>query len=149
MKKWMMIGAISCLFLTACSDENNKDTKVQQPQASNNEQQTETVQQQPTTNNTQQPKDFSAEVAAMIKKAESTKPIGTKDENLNTYLAVKQEIEQLDDSMDAYDDQLEADYHAGNLTAEQYQTQERKLDALEDQLDQAENALEIRFGIDD
>lgn len=47
------------------------------------------------------------------------------------------------------EDQLEADYHAGTITVEQYQIQEREQDILEDQLEQAENALEARFGIDD
>lgn len=151
-----MIGAMSCLFLTACSTQADNDTEVQQLKEENDKLQKEVAQlqqepnkTQPAMNDTKQIQDFENEVTAIVKKANNTKPVGTKEDNLNTYLAVKKEIDQLDDKMDLSDDQLEADYHAGTITVEQYQTQEREQDILEDQLEQAENALEARFGIDD
>lgn len=156
MRKWMMIGAISCLFLTACSTQTDNDTEVQQLKEENDKLQKEVdhLQQEPNKTqsamkDTKQTQDFKNEIAAIVKKANNTKPVGTKEDNLNTYLSVKKEIDQLDDKMDLSDDQLEADYHAGTITVEQYQTQEREQNILEDQLEQAENALEARFGIDD
>ncbi|MFC8058155.1 hypothetical protein [Bacillus cereus] len=156
MRKWMLIGAMSCLFLTACSTQADNNTEVQQLKVENDTLQKESAQLQqephktgPTTNDTKQMQDFKNEVTFIVEKANNTKPVGAKEENLNTYLAAKKEIDQLDDKIDLSDNQLEADYHAGTITVEQYEMQEREHDILEDQLEQAENALEARFGIDD
>ncbi|QWH38142.1 hypothetical protein EXW53_15225 [Bacillus mycoides] len=156
MRKWMLIGAMSCLFLTACSTQADNNTEVQQLKVENDTLQKESaqLQQEPhktqaATNDTKQIQDFKNEVTTIVEKANNTKPVGAKEENLNTYLAAKKEIDQLDDKIDLSDNQLEADYHAGTITVEQYQMQKREHDILEDQLEQAENALEARFGIDD
>ncbi|HEB2439491.1 TPA: hypothetical protein RY884_003252 [Bacillus thuringiensis] len=156
MRKWMLIGAMSCLFLTACSTQADNNTEVQQLKVKNDKLQKEVAQLQqepnkigPATNDTKQTQDFKNEVTSIVEKANNTKLVGAKEENLNTYLAAKKEIDQLDEKIDLSDNQLEADYHAGTITVEQYQTQEREHDILEDQLEQAENALEARFGIDD
>lgn len=152
----MMIGAMSCLFLTACSTQADNDTEVQQLKVENDKSQKEGAQLQqephetgPAMNDTKQTQDFKNEVTSIVEKANNTKPVGAKEDNLNTYLAAKKEIDQLDDKIDLSEDQLEADYYAGTITVEQYQIQEREQDILEDQLEQAENALEARFGIDD
>ena len=152
----MIIGAMSCLFLTACSTQTDKDTEVQQLKVANNNSQKESAQlqqepneTQPAMNDAKQIQDFKNEVSSIIEKANNTKPVGAKEEDLNTYLAAKKEIDQLDDKIDLSDNQLEADYRAGTITVEQYQTQEREQDILEDQLEHVENALEARFGIDD
>ena len=156
MGKWMLIGAMSCLFLTACSTQADNNTEVQQLKVENDKLQKEVAQLQQEPNKTQavtndkkQIQDFKNEVTSIVEKTNNTKPVGSKEENLNTYLAAKKEIDQLDDKIDLSDNQLEADYHAGTITVEQYQTQEKEHDILEDQLEQAENALEARFGIDD
>ena len=156
MRKWMLIGAMSCLILTACSTQADNNTEVQQLKVENDTLQKEVAQLQqepnkigPATNDTKQTQDFKNEVTSIVEKANNTKPVGAKEENLNTYLAAKKEIDQLDDKIDLSDNQLEADYHAGTITVEQYQTQEKEHDILEDQLEQAENALEARFGIED
>ncbi|MED2867100.1 hypothetical protein P4263_15895 [Bacillus thuringiensis] len=156
MGKWMLIGAMSCLFLTACSTQADNNTEVQQLKVENDKLQKEVAQLQldpnkiqAATNDTKQIQDFKNEVTSIVEKANKTKPAGAKEDNLNTYLAAKKEIDQLDDKIDLSDNQLEADYHAGTITVEQYQTQEKEHDILEDQLEQAENALEARFGIDD
>ncbi|MBE7105112.1 hypothetical protein FT637_19330 [Bacillus cereus] len=156
MGKWMMIGAMSCVFLTACSTQADNDTEVQQLKIENDKLQKEGAQLQqelhktgPAMNDTKQTQDFKNEVASMVEKTNNTKPVGAKEDNLNTYLAAKKEIDQLDEKIDLSDDQLEAGYHAGTITVEQYQIQEREQDILEDQLEQAENALEARFGIND
>ncbi|MFD5260273.1 hypothetical protein ACFWJC_05535 [Bacillus wiedmannii] len=156
MRKWMLIGAFSCLLLTACSTQADNNTEVQQLKVENDTLQKESAQlqkesmkTQAAANDTKQIQDFKNEVTSIVEKANNTKPVGAKEENLNTYLAAKKEIDQLDDKIDLSDNQLEADYHAGTITIEQYKAQEREHDILEDQLEQAENALEARFGIDD
>ncbi|MBF7155901.1 hypothetical protein ABEX39_26720 [Bacillus albus] len=156
MKKWMLIGVMSSVLLTACSTQADNNTEVQQQKVENDTLQKESsqLQQEPhktqaAANDTKQIQDFKNEVAAIVEKANNTKPVGAKEENLNTYLATKKEIDQLDDKIDLSDNQLEADYHAGTITIEQYKAQEKEYDILEDQLEQAENALEARFGIDD
>ncbi|MRD36722.1 hypothetical protein GH882_12280 [Bacillus thuringiensis] len=156
MGKWMLIGAMSCLLLTACSTQTDNNTEVQQLKVENDKLQKEVAQLQQEPNKTQaatndkkQIQDFKNEVTSIVEKANKTKPVGAKEENLNTYLAAKKEIDQLDDKIELSNNQLKADYHAGTITVEQYQTQEREHDILEDQLEQAENALEARFGIED
>ncbi|ACK95036.1 hypothetical protein P4493_26505 [Bacillus thuringiensis] len=156
MRKWMLIGAISCVLLTACSTQAVNNTEVQQLKVENDKLQKEVAQLQqepnktePATNDTKQTQDFKNEVTSIVEKANNTKPVGAKEDNLNMYLATKKEIDQLDDKIDLSDNQLEADYHAGTITVEQYQTQEKEHDILEDQLEQAENALEARFGIEE
>ncbi|TXS01062.1 hypothetical protein DN390_08135 [Bacillus sp. SH7-1] len=156
MRKWMLIGAMSCLFLTACSTHADNNTEVQQLKVENDKLQKEVAQLQqepqktgPAVNDSKQIQDFKNEVTTIVEKANNTKPVGAKEDDLNTYIAAKKEIDQLDDKIDLSDNQLEADYRAGMITIEQYQTQEREHDILEDQLEQAENALEARFGIDD
>ncbi|MGF9854783.1 hypothetical protein ABHN09_25000 [Bacillus paramobilis] len=156
MRQWMLIGAMSCLFLTACSTQADNNTEVQQLKVENDTLQKESsqLQQEPqktqaAANDTKQIQDFKNEVTSIVEKANNTKPVGSKEENLNTYLTAKKEIDQLDDKVDLSDNQLEADYRAGTITIEQYKAQEREHDILEDQLGQAENALEARFGIDD
>lgn len=153
MGKWMMIGAMSCLLLTACSTQADNNTEVQQLKVENDTLQKESAQLQQEPNKTgpatKQIQDFKNEVTSIVEKANNTKPVGAKEENLNTYFAAKKEIDQLDDKIDLSDDQLEADFHAGTITVEQYQIQEREQDILEDQLEQAENVLEARFGIND
>lgn len=156
MRKWMLIGAMSSVLLTACSTQADNNTEVQQLKVENDKLQKEVaqLQQEPqktlsAANDSKQIQDFKNEVSSIVEKANNTKPVGVKEDNLNTYLAVKKEIDQLDEKIDLSDNQLEADYRAGTITIEQYQTQEREHDILEDQLEQAENALEARFGIED
>lgn len=155
MRKWMLIGAISCVLLTACSTQAVNNTEVQQLKVENDKLQKEVAQLQqepnktePATNDTKQTQDFKNEVTSIVEKANNTKPVGAKEDNLNMYLATKK---KLTNWMTRYlsDNQLEADYHAGTITVEQYQTQEKEHDILEDQLEQAENALEARFGIEE
>ncbi|MGD6892649.1 hypothetical protein [Bacillus mobilis] len=156
MRKWMLIGAMSCLFLTACSTQADNNTEVQQLKVENDKLQKESsqLQQEPiktqaAANDMKQIQDFKNEVTSIVEKANNTKPVGSKEENLNTYLTAKKEIDQLDDKIDLSDNQLEADYRAGTITIEQYKAQEKEYDILEDQLEQAENGLEAKFGIDD
>ena len=53
---------------------------------------TRTKQNRYATNNTKQTQDFKNEVTSIVEKANNTKPVGAKEENLNTYLAVKKKL---------------------------------------------------------
>lgn len=99
MRKWMLIGAMSCLFLTACSTQADNNTEVQQLKVENDTLQKESAQLQqepnktgPATNDTKQIQDFKNEVTSIVEKANNTKPVGAKEENLNTYLAAKKKL---------------------------------------------------------
>lgn len=94
MGKWMMIGAMSCLFLTACSTQADNDTEVQQLKVENDTSQKEgaQLQQEPHKNDTKQTQDFKNEVTSIVEKANNTKPVGAKEDNLNTYLAAKKKL---------------------------------------------------------
>ena len=115
--------------LTACSTQADNDTEVQQLKVENDKSQKESAQLQqephktgPAMNDTKQTQDFKNEVTSIVEKANNTKPVGAKEENLNMQLAAKKEIDQLDDKIDLSDNQLEADYHAGTITVEQYKS---------------------------
>lgn len=95
----MMIGAMSCLFLTACSTQADNDTEVQQLKVENDKSQKEGAQLQqephetgPAMNDTKQTQDFKNEVTSIVEKANNTKPVGAKEDNLNTYLAAKKKL---------------------------------------------------------
>ncbi|MGM9923091.1 MAG: hypothetical protein ACI35R_02435 [Bacillus sp. (in: firmicutes)] len=160
MRKFMTIGLAAGLLLTGCSQQTaENNTKAQAPTPVTESaplEETTAVQETAApkaaakqTAGTQQADDFTDAVAELVKKADSTAPTGTQEERRNTFFTLHNEIEQLEGQMDAYDDKLEADYDAGTIMLEEYQAEEQKLDALEDQLDQAEDALELKFNIKD
>lgn len=139
------------------------DTSAQ-PEAANDNAQTEAA--APTTesapnNGTQAPvgakqtaassytfDELTALVAAYEEKVAAATPDGT-DSSLETFFTLKQEENQIDDALDFYEDDLEAQYRNGSLTRDEYKKQERELERLEDRLDDAEDRLEFTFGIDD
>lgn len=82
-------------------------------------------------------------------KINSTTPTGSAAEQRDQYYKLKQLLDETDHRLDLYDDSLEEQYHSGSLEASDYREQERKIDALEDILDTAEDKLENLFGMDD
>lgn len=93
--------------------------------------------------------ELSAKVDAFVEKAGEAKADKTDQENLDTFFALKQEEKAINDELDLYEDELERQYRAGELTRDEYRAEERELELLEDKLDEAEDALEYVFGIDD
>ena len=71
------------------------------------------------------------------------------EKTLENYFTLKQEAEEIDRSLERYDDDLEYQYRNGSLTRDDYRTKEREADLLEDKLDAAEDTLEFVYGIDD
>lgn len=90
-----------------------------------------------------------ASVNDISDKINSATPTGSASEQRDQYYTLKQELDGADHQLDLYDDSLEDQYHSGALEASDYREQERKIDELEDILDNAEDSLERLFGIDD
>ena len=88
-------------------------------------------------------------VNALEQKISDSKVENDYQAKVEQYFALKAEIRTLNLELDLYDDVLKQDYLTEVLTREAYQKQEVALDRLEEQLDKAEDRLEIKFGIDD
>lgn len=76
-------------------------------------------------------------------------PSGSAQEQKEQFLALKNEIDALDNELEYMEDTLESQYYNGSLEAAQYQEQEREIEALEDRLDNCEDQVEFIFRIDD
>lgn len=170
MKKRNLIaaGIITVLLLTGCQSgsgstttENNQTSAVQeqeitstQPETNTETANTETSVQEPGTQTAADAPDaytleeLTALITAYEEKVAAAAPNGT-DSDLETFFTLKQEENQIDDALDLHEDNLEAQYRSGSLTRDDYKKQERELEKLEDRLDDAEDRLEITFGIDD
>ncbi len=79
----------------------------------------------------------------------SLSPSGSDQEQKEQYLALKNEIDALDNELEYAEDTFESQYHNGSMEMAQYQELELEIDALEDRLDHCEDQLEFIFGIDD
>lgn len=84
-----------------------------------------------------------------VKEAEAAKPSGSASEKRERFFTLKHELESVEDRLDYYDDDIEMQYRQGELSLEDYRSQEHSLELLEDQLDRAEDTLEYTFGMDD
>lgn len=84
-----------------------------------------------------------------VTKAEETQPTGTTEEKRNQYFELKGKLDEIDRRADDYDDYIESQYKKGILSYDEYRTQEKALNELENKLDAAEDKLEWTFGIDD
>lgn len=67
----------------------------------------------------------------------------------DAFFALDSEFNQLETELDTYENQKEAEYRNGSLSWEQYRTLELQLEQIEDRLDNAQDSLELRFGVDD
>ena len=92
---------------------------------------------------------LSSKVSDAVAKADAAQPSGTIDENRSLFFTHKTTLDALDRELDAYEDALEAQYRGGTLDYTDFRKQDREIEKLEDALDDAEDRLEDRFGIDD
>lgn len=69
--------------------------------------------------------------------------------DLEQFFTFKKDAAAIDQQLDNYEDELEGQYRKGALSGTDYKELERELEKLEDSLDNAEDRLEIFFGIDD
>lgn len=89
------------------------------------------------------------QVDTAVAAADGATPAGTDEEKIQQYFEIKSELDKADRVLDDYDNTLEDQYRSGTLSRDDYRTLERQLEALEDKLDNAEDKLEVVFGIDD
>lgn len=88
-------------------------------------------------------------VAAFEEKADSAAADGSDSENMEKFFSLKQEEKQIDDKLDLHEDELEYLYRKQALSREDYNKMDLQLERLEDRLEDAEDYLELVFGIDD
>lgn len=88
-------------------------------------------------------------VETLVSRIRAARPMGTRQEQYRQFLSLRLEIDQLEDTIDLWEDQVRADYQAGTITRDEYKNIDRILDSLDDRLDRAENLLQRIFGIDD
>lgn len=82
-------------------------------------------------------------------KADSAVPNGNTEEKRAQFFNLKDELDLTDQRLDSFDDYIESQYKQGQLSYEDYRSQEQILENLEDKLDASEDKLERTFGIDD
>lgn len=68
---------------------------------------------------------------------------------IDAFFALDSEFNQLDGEIDAYENQKETEYRNGTLSWDDYRALELQLEQIEDNLGNAQDNLELRFGIDD
>lgn len=88
-------------------------------------------------------------VESWISQIRAARPFGTRQEQYQQFIAFRQGIDQLEDTIDLLEDRVRADYRAGTITREEYKRIDRILDSLDERLDRAEDLLERIFGMDD
>lgn len=153
-KKLLVAGAISCLFLTACSSQKAEEKANQETSSSINDQQT--VEASSINNKTDAIEmdrklieELKSKVEAIGSKVNETKATGTIETKKTLYLSIEKEIDQIDHVIDSYEDSIETAFKAEKMNSDQYNTFKSELNTLEDQLDQSEDSLEIKFNMED
>lgn len=92
---------------------------------------------------------LSTSIQDLEQRIENITPSGSAQEQKEQFLALKNEIDALDNELEYTEDTLESQYYANSLASSEYQEQEREIDALEDRLDNCEDRLEFIFKMDD
>ena len=96
--------------------------------------------------------DFSSYEEAINKITKSINDAQTSSDpqvNQDTFYALNQQIDRIENDLDILEDTFEYDYESGKLSFNDYKTRKRSLDKLDDKLEFAEEALENKFHIDD
>lgn len=84
-----------------------------------------------------------------VTKVNEVKASGTTEEDRTRFFELKQELDKLDDRLEALEDDIENKHKNENLSFEEYRSQEREIEKLEDELDHAEDRLESAYGFND
>lgn len=145
MKKLSLILCLGLFVLAGCSDNDDDFDRLEDRVEALEKQSLKTNGQNgsDTSNDkASEEKDFSTQVADMVKSLEA---ITTVDQ----YQPIKLDLEALEDEMDLYDDTKEKEYRASTITKSAYRTIEANIEGWENQLDTAQDALELKLGIDD
>lgn len=86
------------------------------------------------------------EIEKLVDKAE---PKNSRQDNYDAYTKISVKIEDLENKIDRYDDELENMLRDGKLSRSDYKDYEYQLESIEDRLDRFDEKLEYIFGIDD
>lgn len=92
---------------------------------------------------------LSQKVTDTVAAADAATPSGSRDADRTLFMEHKMALDSLDRELDAYEDALEAQYRSGQLSFDAFRTEDIEVERLEDNLDDAEDRLEDRFGMDD
>lgn len=92
---------------------------------------------------------LSQKVTDAVAAADAATPSGSRDADRTLFMEHKMALDSLDRELDAYEDALEAQYRSGQLSFDAFRTEDIEVERLEDNLDDAEDRLEDRFGMDD
>lgn len=136
----------------AADDTAASDTPDTATSGSAEDTATDTAASDTTANTTASANDFdtlSQKVADEVANADAAQPSGTAADDRALFFERKTALDALDRELDAYEDDLEAQYRNGTLDYTDFRQQDREVEKLEDDLDDAEDRLENRFGIDD
>lgn len=89
------------------------------------------------------------EVSKVAKKVDAAQPSKEKEKKQTEFFQLKEELDVVEERLDAYEDSIESQYRQGSISYEEYKSEEKQLDALEDKLEKWEDKLESSFGLDD
>ena len=84
-----------------------------------------------------------------VAEAEKAEPSSSREENQTRFFEAKGKLQEVEARLDYFEDDVESQYRQGKLDYEKARSAEREIERLEDQLDNAEDKLELRFGYDD
>ena len=88
-------------------------------------------------------------VQEAVQKADAATASGSLNERISVFFEHKTALDALDRELDALEDDFEAQSRSGSLRYEDFRTRDRKIEDLEESLDDAEDRLENRFALDD
>lgn len=94
-------------------------------------------------------KNFQSRATALINEVKALKPASSYQARLNQYRSLNAKIDTLDRDMDYYEDSIERDYRAGKLSYDSFIKLDRELNRIENSIDNLDDTLEYKLGIDD
>lgn len=162
MKEKVIVSALVLMLLAGCSSDTKdlrkevdtlKGKVVQLEKKATVDEQNEKTNETGNTESLTKIKDkinsFKTSSETLVKKMDGTATSKNREDSINTYVEFKKEVNTLEREMDTYDKRLEALYHAKKLSFDDYRKYEKQLDRLDEPMNQAEDDLALRLGIDD
>ena len=161
MKRIKLLGMTSLLALTLMGCQSSSDREAAlEDQVEQLEQQVTSLEKEksePNTSDTSNSHNFSDDdldslskaINDIIQKVESTKTNGSAAENQKTFFEVQGELQNVENRLEHYDDDIESQLHSDILSYDEARKAEFEIEKLEDKLDNAEDKLEYMFGYDD
>lgn len=85
----------------------------------------------------------------LISRANAAEAPDDSNTRIDAFFSLDSEFNQLETELDSYENQKEAEYRNGSLNWDQYRSLELQIEQIEGRMENSQNSLEIRFGIDD